>query len=58
MTATDKFKIREIIEHIDIFGKNLTDWEIDFIGDLIDDPKRKITPKMETIINRIYDKKC
>jgi len=58
MTATEKFGIRAVIEHVDLFGRNLTEWEVNFIADLIDHHFRKITPKMEEIINRIYDEKC
>ena len=57
MTATKKFGVREIIEHIDLFGRNLTKWEVDFIAKLIDNPEVRVTPKMEVIINRIYDEK-
>ena len=53
-----EFDPRALVEHIDIFGKNLSEWEIKFIADLIDHPEKRITPKMEEIINRIYDEKC
>ena len=58
MTATKEFGVREIVEHIDIFGKNLTEWEVDFIAKLVDNPEQRVTPKMEVILNRIYDEKC
>jgi hypothetical protein len=58
MTATEKFGVREIIEHIDSFGRNLTKWEVDFIGKLIDNPRIPVTSPMEEIVNRIYDEKC
>jgi len=53
-----KFDPRILVAHIDSFGKNLTDWEKHFIIDLTDNPFIIITPKMEEIINRIYDEKC
>lgn len=47
-----------LVEHIDSFGKRLTDWEINFIADLIDAPPKEYSPKVVEIINRIYDEKC
>jgi hypothetical protein len=58
MPSEKKFDPRVLVEHIDTFGKNLNEWEIKFIADLVDHPERQITPKMEEIINRIYDEKC
>jgi len=52
------FDPRLLVEHIDTFGKKLTEWEVRFIAGLIDNPNKQITPKMEEIINRIYDEKC
>jgi len=50
--------IKERVEHIDYFGKNLSDWEKGFIADLIDDAPEKFSPKQIEVINRIYDQKC
>lgn len=47
-----------LVEHIDSFGKGLTDWEIKFIAGLIDDPPDHYSPARATVINRIYDEKC
>jgi len=55
---TDKFEVDEIISHIDDFGRNLTEWEIKFIANLIDNPPQEYSKKQIEIINRIYDEKC
>lgn len=47
-----------LVEHIDSFGKGLSEWEINFIANLIDSPPNNYTPKQIEIINRIYDEKC
>jgi hypothetical protein len=47
-----------LVEHIDIFGKGLSQWEVDFICNLIDSPPEKYSEKQSKIINRIYDEKC
>lgn len=51
------FDPKVLVEHIDSFGKKLTEWEIGFIADLIDDPPDEYTPPMIKVINRIYDQK-
>ncbi len=53
-----KFDPKILVEHVDSFGKNLSDWEIKFIADLIDNPPDEYSPKRIKIINRIYDEKC
>lgn len=53
-----EFEPQVLVEHIDSFGKNLSDWEIKFIADLIDNPRERFSPKQIEIINRIYDEKC
>jgi len=50
--------VRERVHHIDIFGKNLSEWEIGFISNLIDHPPKTFSDKQVKIINRIYDWKC
>lgn len=47
-----------LVEHIDTFGKNLTEWEIKFIANLIDNPPQFYSERQIEIINRIYDEKC
>lgn len=53
-----EFDPKVLVDHIDTFGKNLSEWEIDFIANLIDNPSKTYTPRMVEIINRIYDEKC
>lgn len=47
-----------LVEHIDSFAHGLSEWEIKFIGDLIDNPPDKYSEKQVMVINRIYDIKC
>jgi len=53
-----EFEPKVLVEHIDSFGKNLSEWEVNFIADLIDHPPKKYSPKQVKIIDRIYDEKC
>ena len=55
---TSEFDPKELVDHIDTFGKHLTEWEIGFIAGLIDNPPEHYTPKQVVIIERIYDEKC
>ena len=47
-----------LVEHIDSFSSGLTDWEIKFIADLMDNPPRYYSEKQVEVIHRIYDEKC
>ncbi len=58
MTKEKKFDPKLLVEHIDSFGKGLSDWEVNFIANLIDNPPENYSAKQEEIINRIYDEKC
>ena len=53
-----EFDPKILVKHIDSFGKNLSNLEIKFIADLIDNPPKEYSPKVIKIINRIYDEKC
>lgn len=53
-----EFDSAVLVEHIDSFGKHLSEWEIKFIAGLIDNPPKVYSPKQVEIINRIYDQKC
>ena len=53
-----QFDTELLVEHIDIFGKKLTEWEVKFIANLIDNPPEEYSKKQIEIINRIYDEKC
>ena len=57
MSAED-FKPQVLVEHIDIFAKGLSEWEIKFIADMIDNPPEKYSEKQIKIIHRIYVHKC
>ena len=53
-----EFDPQVLVEHIDTFGKNLTDWEKKFIVGNIDNPPKRYSKKQIEIIHRIYDQKC
>lgn len=53
-----EFEPQVLVEHIDSFGKHLSDWEIKFIAGLIDNPPETYSEKQIAVINRIYDEKC
>ena len=59
MTPTNtEFDPKILVEHIDSFGKKLSEWEINFIADMMDNPPESYSKKQIEIINRIYDQKC
>jgi len=47
----------ELIQHIDAFGKGLSEWEVNFIADLVDHERFVYTDKMIEVIERIYKEK-
>ena len=47
----------EIVAAIDRDGKNLTDWEIKFIEQMIDDPPCMFSVNQLALIEEIYDEK-
>ena len=51
------FDPKVLVEHIDSFGKGLSDWEINFIAGLIDNPPTNYSEKQVAVIERIYDEK-
>jgi len=53
-----QFDPKALVEHIDVFGVKLTDWEVGFISNLIDNPPETYSEKQIEIIDRIYDEKC
>ena len=53
-----EFDPKILVEHIDLLGKKLTGWEINFIADMMDNPPETYSEKQIEIINRIYDEKC
>ena len=46
-----------LVKHIDMFGKGLSEWDVNFIADMIDNPPEYCSPKQVKIIKRIYDEK-
>lgn len=53
-----KHKAARLVDHIDEFGKKLTDWEKKFISSLKENPPKEFSEKQITVIERIYDEKC
>jgi len=51
-------ELTDTINEIDRDGLFLTDWEVDFIGDLIDRPRDFFTEDMENKILEIYNERC
>ena len=49
-------EITAIIYEVDRDGLFLTDWEVDFIGDLIDRPRSSFSEKQEAKILSIYNR--
>ena len=53
-----EFDTKVLVEHIDSFGHGLSEWEVKFIADMLDNPPETYSEKQVAIINRIYDQKC
>jgi hypothetical protein len=53
-----EFDPKVLVEHIDSFAHGLSEWEINFIANIIDNPPEMYSEKQAEVINRIYDKKC
>ena len=53
-----KFDPKILVEHIDSFGKGLSEWEINFIANLMENPPEKYSEKQIAVIDRIYEEKC
>jgi hypothetical protein len=51
-------ELTDILNEIDRDGLFLTDWEVDFIGDLIDRPRSSFSEKQEDKILKIYNERC
>ena len=58
LRGMEKHEPQVLVEHIDSFGKNLSEWEVGFIANLLDNPPAEYKPKQIEIIYRIYDEKC
>lgn len=55
---SEEFDPKVLIEHIDSFGKALSEWEVNFIAGFMDNMPENFTEKQVAIINRIYDERC
>lgn len=47
----------DCVTEIDVCGEGLTEWEVEFIASLIDNPPDEVTEKQEQIITRIYSQR-
>ncbi len=50
-------ELQDMVWDIDERGENLTPWEVDFIGNLIDKKTSRFTPKQATQIKRIAEER-
>jgi hypothetical protein len=55
---SEKFDPKVLVEHIDSFGHGLSEWEVNFIADMMDNPPDVYSEKQKAIIERIYEQKC
>jgi len=58
LQAMETTAIAEIVSDIDVYGEDLTSYEIDFIANLLDNPPEVYSTKQIAFINRLYDTKC
>jgi len=54
----DKKTLDALVVHIDRFGKDLTEWEKEFIISLVESPPDTYSAKQAAKIDLIYDKRC
>ena len=54
----DKKTLDALVVHIDRFGKDLTEWEKEFIATLLASPPDTYSAKQAAKIDLIYDKRC
>lgn len=47
-------ELREIVREIDQTGQGLTEWEAEFVGDLVERDQRMFSERQETVIRRIH----
>lgn len=54
LTPEHNDEILNLLEEIDTEAADLTDWELEFVSDLIDRRVRTFTPKQAGLIRRIH----
>jgi len=50
-------ELRDMVLEIDTKGIGLSDWEVEFIGDLVDKDIDRFSEKQEAQIRRIYEER-
>ena len=50
-------KVDATVNAIDSHGEGLTEWEVDFIASLVDDPPGWYSPRQIAQIDRIFDER-
>lgn len=50
-------ELQRMVEEIDRDGQNLTDWELEFIGDMIDSPPKVFSPNQARTIEQIHEER-
>lgn len=53
MDATERKEYERILQRVDRYGKGLTEWEVNFVAGLIDNPPATPSAKQVEILKRI-----
>ncbi len=56
--SSNDFEPQVLVNHIDSFAHGLSEWEVKFIADMIDNPPEEYSEKQIKVIHRIYIHKC
>ena len=57
MTDKERAAYQKMLTRVDKYGKGLTDWEVDFVAGLIDNPPHTPSEKQIAILKRIDEQK-
>jgi len=50
-------ELQEMVSEIDEEGVGLSDWEVEFIGGMVDEDRSVFSEAQETVIRRIHEEK-
>lgn len=53
MTTEERKAYEKLLTQVDKYGKGLTDWEVDFVAGLIDNPPQTPSRRQIEILKRI-----
>lgn len=54
LSQAENAKLRSMVDEIDEDGEDLSEWEVEFIANLIDNDVQSFTDKQAEIIRRIH----